>query len=153
MILVGAMLTSLSVHAQTYEAITNFSESTENNSFSSYDDPILNSMILEYGLTPEEVTRIDDFIAKELSKPQSRNPLVTIASVVGIVAGIVGTLGATYQAGRYAARQCEVRLGLTKSYYEENRWTFRAALSALVFAGGLTGASVALGFDDYFMGL
>lgn len=78
--------------------------------------------------------------------------VTTTVTGTGIVVGAVGLMGATYQAGRYAARQCEVRLGLTKSQYRANRWTYRAVLSGLVFTGGTTGAIVAFGFDDYYMG-
>ena len=150
--LVGTMFWSVPVHAQTYDR-TFFTTYIVENHFSSYDDDILNDMIQEYDLTEEEVTKIDQLIEKELDKPQTRSAVATVAAVVGIVAGVVAIMGATYEAGRYAARQCEVRLGLTASQYQENRWRYRLALAELVFAGGITGATVALGFDDYFMGV
>lgn len=157
MVLVGAMITSISVHAQVHEVVAadiqheSIDKSTV--AFSSYDDPVLYDMIQTYGLTQEEVNKIDELIDKELAKPQTRAGVTTVAAVVGIVVGVVGLMGATYNAGRYAARQCEVRLGLTKSMYRANRWGYRLALSNLVFAGGVAGATVALGFDDYYMGV
>lgn len=157
MILVGTMITSISVHAQVHEVVAADSqhERTDKSAvaFSSYDDPVLYDMIQTYGLTQEEVNKIDELIDKELAKPQTRVGITTVAAVVGIVVGVVGLMGVTYDAGRYAARQCEVRLGLTKPMYRANRWGYRAALSGLVFVGGATGGIVALGFDDYYMGV
>lgn len=157
LILVGTMLMTVSIHAQASDRFVPEHRATKGGDngtvgFNSYDDPILNSIIQECGWTEEQVVELDKLIEEELSKPQVRS-ITTVAAVTGIVIGAVTLMGATYQAGRYAARQCEVRLGLTKSRYRANRWTYRAALSGLVFTGGTTGAIVALGFDDYYMGV
>ena len=144
MLLVGTMLSSLPIHAQAAEIKEN--QNVEQK-FDSYSDPVLSSMIKEYGFTKEQVNKIDEEL-DELVTPRT-----SIGAIIGIVVGVVGLTGVTYEAGRYAARQCEVRLGLTKSEYRANGWAFRAALSGLVFAGGGTGAVVALGFDDYYMGV
>lgn len=157
LILVGIMFMTVSIHAQASDRFMPEHRTTEGGDsgtveFNSYEDPVLNSIIQECGWTEEQVAELDRLIEEELSKPQVRS-VTTVAAVTGIVVGAVGLMGATYQAGRYAARQCEVRLGLTKSQYRANRWTYRAALSGFVFTGGTTGAIVALGFDDYYMGV
>ena len=112
---------------------------------------LVGTMLMMVSMHAQASDRLDRLIEEELSKPQVWS-ITTTATETGIVVGAVGLMGATYQAGRYAARQCEVRLGLTKSQYRANRWTYRAALSGLVFTGGTTGAIVAFGFDDYYMG-
>ncbi len=112
---------------------------------------LVGTMLMMVSMHAQASDRLDRLIEEELSKPQVWS-VTTTAAVTGIVVGAVGLMGATYQAGRYAARQCEVRLGLTKSQYRANRWTYRAVLSGLVFTGGTTGAIVAFGFDDYYMG-
>lgn len=154
-LLITTMTLSIPVYAQSpptdNEAYRQVNSQSENNNFSSYDDEILNQMIIEYGLTDAQVTEIDDALSDIPNSSKTRS--ISVAAVVGTVAGVIAITGATYAAGRYAARQCEVRLGLSKSQYRANRWTYRAALAGAVFVGGTTGAIVALGFDDYYMGV
>lgn len=111
--------------------------------FSSYDDPILRELIKEMELSKEEVDKIDREIDTVL---QSRFPgFAEIATIVGLVV-------TTYQGGRYAARQCEIRYGLTKSDYLSNRNYYRGILFAI--AGISPGFAVfQQGFDDYFLGI
>ncbi len=84
---------------------------------------------------------------------RKRKPYVREMTVCLVVCFALGMTGATYQAGRYTARQYEAKAGVTKAEYGLNRWGYRAALSGLVFIGGGTGAVAALAFDDYYMGL
>lgn len=116
---------------------------TTQKKFSSYDDPILRELIKEMGLTKEEVDKIDREIDAAL---QSR--------VIGIddIVNILTLVQMTYQGGRYAARQCEVRYGLTKSDYLSNRNYYLGILTAVAaISPGF--AIFKQGFDDYFRGV
>lgn len=72
---------------------------------------------------------------------------ITATAVLGTVAAAITIMGASYAAGHYAAKQCHVRLGLSKKSYKSNRWYYRAAIASTF------GFIVALGFDDYFYGV
>lgn len=110
---------------------------------------ILNEARNTPDLTSEEKTLFN----KELNYLEKETLITTygitgtIASVMGIItAGIALTSGG-HSLGEYAARQAEVRLGLTASSYKEHRWAYRSAITV-----GF-GWAVALGFDDYFYGV
>lgn len=75
----------------------------------------------------------------------------TIAAVLAIVGSAMAIIVGYHAAGKYAAKQAEVRLGLTPAIYKKNRWLYRSGISAGV--GGVAGPLVALGFDDYFYGV
>lgn len=156
-LLVTTMTLSIPVYAQLPDTSTQYANNaivkSEKSHFDSSDDEILNEMIEVYGITEEQVKQIDEYLTTIKSSPQGRSPVIVAAAVVTIVVGVVSLMGATYSAGRYAARQCEVRLGLTKRKYRANRWGYRGALAGLVFAGGVGGGLLAIGFDDYYMGV
>lgn len=56
---------------------------------------------------------------------------IGIGTILGIIASVIGLGGSLYAAGRYAARQCEVRLGLTTKSYKDNKWYYFAGITAV----------------------
>lgn len=122
--------------------------------FSSYDDPILAELIDEMGLTPEQVREVDNQIRQELGngfRAERSSVIAIAAAVVGIIVGVVSLMGTSFEAGRYAARRCEVELGLTKKFYQDNKLLIRAAMLPALGLG-VWGGPFCAGFDDYFTG-
>ncbi|SUN08114.1 Uncharacterised protein [Streptococcus acidominimus] len=79
--------------------------------------------------------------------PVGEDRSISISAVIGIAIGAI-TLGkANYELGRYVARQCEIRLGMTKAVYLGMAPMLRGQLARTISPLG------ALGFDDYFMGV
>lgn len=94
------------------------------------------------GLTREEERGLSTPV-RDLSMTRSLGPV----EIIGIVRGVIALGHTAYKGGRYAARQAQIRYGLTPAKYKANRWKYRAAISATF------GSLVALGFDDYFYGV
>lgn len=93
------------------------------------------------------------FICYYEEKRQVEQRYMKLKTACLIACLILGMTGATYQAGRYAARQYEAKAGVTRAEYRMNRWGYRAALGGFALIGGGTGAVAALAFDDYYAGL
>ena len=97
-------------------------------------------------LTAEEMALIDKKV-DELIADGSIISTRSVAAVLGIIAGVIGIGGSLYNVGKYAAKQCKVKLGLTSRSYKANKIKYRVAITAAF------GPLVALGFDDYFYGI
>ncbi|MGE7692165.1 hypothetical protein ACQKMI_23675 [Lysinibacillus sp. NPDC097214] len=115
----------------------------QNQEFSSINDPISVQLANEWGITEDDMIKLDE----ELNEAMIDTYSIGIGSIIGIIAGAIGLGGSLYAAGKYAARQCEVRLGLTEKGYKKNRWLYRAGI------GATFGPLVVAGFDDYFYGV
>ena len=120
--------------------------------FSSYDDPVLAELIDKMGLTPEQVRAMDDQIRHELANGpviERADVFSLIAAIVAIIVGVVNLMGTSYDAGQYAARRCEIDLGLTKEMYQANKTAIRIAMLPSLGLG-VWGGPFCAGFDDYF---
>lgn len=98
-----------------------------------------------YSLTKQELSDLDNLVLVKDSELEAKG--LGIGAVLGIIGSVIGLGGSLYAGGRYAARQVEVRLGLTSSEYKKNRNYFRIGITAAF------GPALALGFDDYFYGI
>lgn len=119
-----------------------------NSTYSSLNDEVSLQIAEENNITKEQMILIDqeldalfnDKVSTYASKPG-------VGAVAGIVGTVIGLGLSVYASGKYAARQCEVRLGLTSKTYKKYRILYRAGVSAV------GGPIMALGFDDYFYGV
>lgn len=155
-VLVVAMTVNTTAYAAVPDQNEKYSQASENKneSFSSYDDPYLAELIEKMGITQEQVNALDEQIRDELAHhPQTRDmdPLSIAAAVVAIVGAAVSLMGNSFEAGQYAARRCEVELGLTKKFYRDNKLIIRAAMLPALGLG-IWGGPFCAGFDDYFTG-
>ena len=100
-------------------------------------------------LTAEEMALIDKKVDELIADGSiiSTRSVAAVAAVLGIIAGVIGIGGSLYNVGKYAAKQCKVKLGLTSRSDKANKIKYRVAITAAF------GPLVALGFDDYFYGI
>lgn len=103
----------------------------------------------EFGLSQEQMNKIDKELDKKFGLPGNKikQRSVTIGAIIAIIVSCIGIAGTSYKLGKYAARQCKIRLGLSTRSYKMNRWYYRATISAAF------GVFPAVGFDDYFYGI
>ncbi len=81
----------------------------------------------------------------ESNEEYQNRDIVTVAAVVSVAVAACALAGYGYNAGKYAAKKCHKRLGLTTKMYKKYRWRFRIAISYAI------NPIVALGFDDYYL--
>jgi hypothetical protein len=93
---------------------------------------------LEINITQDQQQKIDNILEKH-----------NTTRVIGIddVLALIGIIGAGYAAGHWAGAEAHKRFGLTPASYKQNRWWWRAGISAAA------GIPAAIGFDDYFYGI
>lgn len=105
------------------------------------NDPELYQDALDLGLTDNDIFTLDSLLDRE-DKATVHNPFLV---AMGIITGMAAVVGTGYGAGRYIAKQLYKRKQLSKKFYKQHRWKFRAALVPVI------GIAATFGFDDYYM--
>lgn len=150
-VLVFALTINATVFAAEPTTSTGKPSTSTKEDFTSYDDPILADLIEKMKLTPAQVEAVDNEIQQKLDDlGQTRmDSLAIAAAVVGIVVGVISIMGTSYDAGQYAARRCESELGLSRQFYQDNKFLIRAAMLPALGVG-IWGGPFCLRFDAYF---
>ncbi|MEK4405947.1 hypothetical protein MKZ26_16460 [Sporosarcina sp. FSL K6-6792] len=123
--------------------------------YSPLEDEAALQIAKEYGITEEQMLLIDQEIDKLIKDGKLINEdeytiyaeIPYLKEVSTIVSAVVALGLGFYAAGKYAARQVEVKLGVSPSEYKKWRWGYYGAVSII------GGPIMAQGFDDYFYGI